>query len=341
MARGSRNGRCAGALSSCGRPYLALALVVASCHDRGVRMLTAPDFFDRAGKLRRHFEELVGPSRNTEDSRFVWDYWHIPGQFTYFRTPALGAVPPTLLAHFTEALRIWGKEHLGATRVTVPWLSYYIEGCRQELHTDVEQGTWSYVYSLTPWEKRQFTGGETLLAGEHLLDYWGRFDPEHSREAPHLIERIPARFDQLCVFDSHLPHGVEIVEGTRDPLQARVALHGWFRPAEPVVDGPLSLEEAEPVLTSIGKRWREENSRLGPFFGEGVWRLLVEEDGQVVDVKLVVDNLMPSRGGTDSSLLRTATETLSPGHVFSSEHGTFDDPRPATDILRSAPVLRQ
>ncbi len=249
--------------------------------------------------------------------------------------------PPTLLAHFTEALRIWGKEHLGATRVTVPWLSYYIEGCRQELHTDVEQGTWSYVYSLTPWEKRQFTGGETLLAGEHLLDYWGRFDPEHSREAPHLIERIPARFDQLCVFDSHLPHGVEIVEGTRDPLQARVALHGWFRPAEPVVDGPLSLEEAEPVLTSIGKRWREENSRLGPFFGEGVWRLLVEEDGQVVDVKLVVDNLMPSRGGTDSSLLRTATETLFPGHVFSSEHGTFDDPRPATDILRSAPVLRQ
>jgi len=273
-----------------------------------MRMTTVPSFFDRAGELRRHFEERVGPSRDTEGTRFVWDYWHIPGQYTYFRTPALGVIPPSLLAGFTEALRVWGKEHLGAARVTIPWLSYYIEGCRQELHTDVVQGTWSYVYSLTPWDDRQFTGGETLLAADRLLDYWGQFEPEQSSESRHLVERIPARFDQLCIFDSRLPHGVGIVEGTRDPLQARVALHGWYHPPELASDGPLDLQGAEPAISTIQAHWDEGSARFGPFFGEAVWRLVVDENGRVSDVHPVVDNLVQSSAGSDRPALLSSVE---------------------------------
>jgi Rps23 Pro-64 3,4-dihydroxylase Tpa1-like proline 4-hydroxylase len=257
-----------------------------------MRVQTASSFFSRAADLRRHFEERVGPDRVANENRFVWDYWHIPGQYTYFRTLALNVIPPSLLAEFTEALRAWGRTNLGADRVTMPWLSFYVEGCRQELHSDVIQGMWSYVYSLTPWEERRFTGGETLLAGERLLDYWKSFDPEHSSESRHLIERIPAHFDQLCVFDSRLPHGVAVVEGTREPLQARVALHGWFHDPEPSSDGPLTIEDATPVLEVIRSRWREEGARLGPFSGAAVWRLTVDEAGAVPTVELVVDNLV-------------------------------------------------
>jgi Rps23 Pro-64 3,4-dihydroxylase Tpa1-like proline 4-hydroxylase len=75
------------------------------------------------------------------------------------------------------------------------------------------------------------------VASPLLLDCWATFDPERSTEGGELIERIPARFDQLTVFDSRLPHGVAVVEGTRDPLEARVALHGWFHDPEPRIDG--------------------------------------------------------------------------------------------------------
>jgi hypothetical protein len=275
-----------------------------------MRMKTVPSFFDRADELRRQFEAQVGPSRNTEGTRFVWDYWHIPGQYTYLRTPALGVVAPTLLAAFTEELRSWGKRNLGATRVTVPWLSYYIEGCRQELHTDVIQGTWSYVYSLTSWDDREFTGGETLLGDPRLLDYWDHFDPERSSEARHLVERVPARFDQLCVFDSRLPHGVGIVEGTRDPLKARVALHGWFHPAEPVSDGPLDLDDAESTLADLQAQWAAENTRVGPFYGESAWQLVVDQHGRVTDIDLLVDNLVPGRRGADPEELLAAAEAF-------------------------------
>jgi hypothetical protein len=257
-----------------------------------MRVQTAPSFFPRSADLRRHFEERVGPDREFTENRFVWDYWHIPGQYTYFRTLALNVLPPSLLAEFTEALRAWGRTNLGADRVTMPWLSFYVEGCRQELHSDVIQGMWSYVYSLTPWDDRRFTGGETLLAGERLLDYWKSFDPEHSSESRHLIERIPAHFDQLCVFDSRLPHGVAVVEGTREPLQARVALHGWFHDPEPSSEGPLTIEDATPVIEVIRTRWRAEAARLGPFSGAAVWRLAVDEAGAVTAVELVVDNLV-------------------------------------------------
>ena len=277
-----------------------------------MRVQTAPFFFPRSADLRRHFEARVGPERVATENRFVWDYWHIPGQYTYFRTLALNVIPPSLLAEFTEALRAWGRTNLGADRVTMPWLSFYVEGCRQELHSDVIQGMWSYVYSLTPWEERRFTGGETLLAGERLLDYWKSFDPQHSSESRHLIERIPAYFDQLCVFDSRLPHGVAVVEGTREPLQARVALHGWFHDPEPSSDGPLTLEDATPVIEVIRSRWREEGARLGPFSGAAVWRLAVDEAGAVSAVELVVDNLVgvDPRAGEPAALLSVGEAML-------------------------------
>ena len=69
----------------------------------------------------------------------------------------------------------------------------------------------------------------------------------------HLVE---PRFNRLTVFDGRYPHGVRPVEGTRDPLKARLVLHGWFTDPTPFFEGerPLTLEQAsahELALTSL------------------------------------------------------------------------------------------
>ncbi|MHB1582439.1 MAG: 2OG-Fe(II) oxygenase [Acidimicrobiales bacterium] len=255
------------------------------------------DFFDRAEELRAHFYRRVAPSKEGPADRFVWDYWHLPEQYTYLRTPSPNVVPPSLLEAFLARLASWGDANLGCDRATLPWLSYYVDGCRQELHSDVAQGTWSYVYSLTRWEDQAFGGGETLVATPRLLDYWGNFEPSRSSEARHLVDRVPARFNQLCVFDSRLPHGVAAVEGTRDPLQSRVALHGWFHPPAVSVHGSLDLDAVRPSVADLRARVVDRWETVGPVLGTSTWRLVVDRDGSVGDLRLVVHNLVPLPGG--------------------------------------------
>ena len=42
----------------------------------------------------------------------------------------------------------------------------------QELHTDADNGPFSFTLSLTRWDGRRFTGGETVLLAPRVLDYW-------------------------------------------------------------------------------------------------------------------------------------------------------------------------
>lgn len=265
-----------------------------------MRVHTELLLFAEAEELRAHFDARVAPTREARSDRFVWDYWHIPDQYTYFRTLAPNIIPPSLVATFCSRLREWGWANLGTEEVTLPWLSFYVDGCRQELHSDVTQGTWSYVYSLTRWDdNRRFTGGETLVGSSRLLNYWEGFEPSRSTESRHLVERIPALFDQLCVFDSRLPHGVATVVGTRDPLHSRLALHGWFRRPELSIRGSLKMDQVKPVIDATSTRVRQSRPASESLIGEATWRLTVEPDGRVADVSVVVHNLVAlgSTGG--------------------------------------------
>ena len=120
-------------------------------------------FFTRADRLRAVFDERFSNPRGLGSDRFVWDWWHVPGQYTALRTPAYHYFPKVLYERFHRQLVTWGRRNLGCHDVSPPWLSCYVEGCRQELHADVPHGPWAFVYSLTLWNQRQFTGGETLL----------------------------------------------------------------------------------------------------------------------------------------------------------------------------------
>ena len=76
---------------------------------------------------------------------------------------------------FHRRLVAWGRETLGCHDISPPWLSLYVDGCRQELHGDLPHGPWAFVFSLTRWRGRVFRGGETLLVRDEVLDFWHDF----------------------------------------------------------------------------------------------------------------------------------------------------------------------
>jgi hypothetical protein len=120
-------------------------------------------FASEARALRSVFDARFAAPREAHGDRFVWDYWHVPDQYTALRTPAWTYFPRRLYAQFHNRLVAWGRAHLGCHDISPPWLSLYIEGCRQELHGDLPHGPWAFVFSLTRWRGRAFRLPERLL----------------------------------------------------------------------------------------------------------------------------------------------------------------------------------
>ena len=65
-----------------------------------------------------------------------------------------------------------------------------------------------------------------MILQKDVLDYWRSFDPSKGTELPSIMKLVEAKYDRLTVFDPRFPHGVRQVEGTRDPLEGRIVLHG-------------------------------------------------------------------------------------------------------------------
>ena len=43
------------------------------------------------------------------------------------------------------------------------------------------------MLSLTDWEHRSFTGGETVIFQPHMLDFWSSFDPAKGFEFKDMV----------------------------------------------------------------------------------------------------------------------------------------------------------
>jgi len=196
-------------------------------------------FAPEAGALRATFDARHEDPRVARPDRFVWDWWHVPGQYTALRTPAWTYFPRRRYLAFHRRLVLWGRRVLGCHDVSPPWLSCYIEGCGQELHGDLPHGPWAFVFSLTRWQRRVFRGGETLLLRDEVLDHWSAFRSRRGLEAAALFREVAPRFGRLAVFDPRIPHAVRTVTGTRDPREGRLVIHGWFVQPRPFIEGPL------------------------------------------------------------------------------------------------------
>ncbi|PSC67839.1 Oxoglutarate iron-dependent dioxygenase [Micractinium conductrix] len=255
-------------------------------------VLLEPDFLDVAPQLRAHYDERVGNPLRTSSDRFVWDHWHVPGQYNLLRTPASAFFPPELYDRLEDALVEYGERVLGCRGISPVWLSYYVDGCRQGWHSDAPHGPFAFVLSLTRWDQRRFSGGETALLQPWVLDYWRGFDPRRGTETPQLITLVPPLWNQLTVFDGRLPHSVQQVEGMHDPLEARVVLHGWFTQPSPFFAGSLSEEAATPALNACLQGLYAALGGLPPVVGVVTLRLAVEPSGHVADIAWLANTLV-------------------------------------------------
>jgi len=199
-------------------------LVVAAGH------LVVPDFFAEAPAMRAAIEAHFGnPTAHGTDTHQIWNYWHVPDLYTYLRTLPRKVIPLPLMNGFFNHLSAWTRTNLGCIPSDA-YLSLYIDGCRQELHNDALNGHFGYVYSLTRWRERRFSGGETVILKPSALGQ--SIAGGAAMAGSSFYDLVPAEFNQLLVFDDRLPHAVRQVNGLMDPLEGRLVIHGHLKRAE-------------------------------------------------------------------------------------------------------------
>lgn len=267
---------------------------------------TVDDFLElkEAETLRAHFEaHFAEPHKHSPATHQLWNYWYVPDLYTYLRTSPEKVIPRPLVDRFHARLSQWALETLGLGFVTWPNLSLYVDGCCQHLHNDATNGRFGFVYSLTP-DSRRSRGGETIVLREGDL-----FRAHLARDAagPALQELIAPRFNRLTIFDDRMPHGVRLIEGSMDPLDGRLVLHGHISEGRPQVRGPLAAEEvgaavAEARAAGLAAARIGEDEVHGPL----TVRLAVAADGEVDEVRPLVDRVV-SAGGADA---RAAVESI-------------------------------
>lgn len=280
-------------------------------------IILQPNFLAVAPQLREHFDQRVGSPLKTTSDRFVWDHWHVPGQYNLLRTPADSFFPPKLYDKLEDGLIEYGEKALGCRGISPIWLSYYVNGHRQGWHTDAPHGPFAFVLSLTRWEQRRFAGGETMLLQPWVLDYWRNFDPSRGNEVPQLMTLVAPLFNQLTVFDGRLPHAVQQVEGTHDPREARIVLHGWFTQPAPFFAGSLSEEEATPALNACLEGLYAALAALPPAVGVVTLRLEVGPSGQPADIAWLANTLVARpQAGEEPQDVCDATLACIAEHLF-------------------------
>jgi hypothetical protein len=254
-----------------------------------------PNFYPRANVLRTHFESTFADPMEAKSERFCWDYWSVPNQYRLLRTPADAFFGKNEFKKFLQHLLAWGRENLGCQMVSQPWLSAYIDGSFQNLHSDVPHGPYSFVYSLTPWQARKFTGGETLIAKPRLLRYFSELTADTSHEESDLFLRVEPKFNQLAVFDPRYPHGVARVDGVENLLESRLVIHGWFTEPRPMLEGTLTPTKAQKSLDQIAHHLLRNFEAL-PYSGLFSLRLEVEKSGDISEVTILASHLIDKEG---------------------------------------------
>src|SRR5436305_2727424 len=187
------------------------------------------------------------PERHQSSTHQVWNYWHVPGSYTYLRTTPEKVIARDKVEGFVEAMRSWAARNLGLAGVTWPYLSLYVPGCAQGLHNDSTNGRLGYVYSLTR-NDRQTIGGETVLVQDRDLF---RTSLDRAQAGTDLFDLVAPRFNRLTLFDDRIPHAVQRLDGSMDPLEGRFVLHGHISEAGVVAQGALAAEAIRERVAGI------------------------------------------------------------------------------------------
>ena len=253
---------------------------------------------EMAQTMRRYIEaHFAGPNAHKPQTHQIWNYWHVPGMYTYLRTTPDRLMPAKAVEALVEALRKFSIGALGMGEVSRPYLSMYVNGCRQGVHNDSRNGRFAFVYSLTK-NQRLTTGGETIVfkEGDLFRDHVGTANAGHG-----FFDAIEPKFNRLVIFDDRMPHAVERVDGSMDPLEARFVFHGHIKESGPIVAGALKPAQVNPVvLSALAPFCDDAFARIRLYHGPLALRLVVAPDGKVQSCRVVMDRVTaPAHGDSD------------------------------------------
>jgi 2OG-Fe(II) oxygenase superfamily len=247
-----------------------------------------------AQEMRAAVEAHLGnPYQHSPKTHMDWDYWYVPGLYTYLRTLPEKVIGLHLTELFHDCLFKWSGETLGLRPARASYLSLYVSGCRQNQHNDSTNGRFGFVYSLTN-NSRRTTGGETLIWRED--DY---FETRINRpcSGSDFFQSIEPRFNRLVVFDDRMPHAVQLVEGNMDPLEGRIVIHGHIREAGPIVYGPLPRELVLEIADKLASGYSTDlGNALMIYHGPATVRFTVQPDGTVVGARVILNRVRRLRG---------------------------------------------
>lgn len=279
---------------------------------------------------------FANPDKHSPDRHQVWNYWFVPELYAYLRTLPDKIIREDRVMGFLGALRDWSFERLGLGETDYPYLSLYVSGCRQNVHNDAWNGRFAFVYSLTRNE-RETIGGETIIYHEG--------DPFRTKlrtadAGRGFFDKVEPRFNRLIVFDDRLPHAVDRIDGSMDPVQGRFVLHGHLSEAGERVVGALSADAAAgPLVDAMLHFHAAAEARIELYHGPIVFRLQVTPEGSVGQCRVVLDRVTGLSEGDRGwiQLRRMLIEALS-GLCFPSESGSTEITLP---LMFGGPVVRR
>jgi hypothetical protein len=258
---------------------------------------------DLALQMRRDIDShFASPEGHRAETHQVWNYWFVPDSYTYLRTTPEKVIERGRIYAFHKALRDWSVAMLGMANVTWPFLSLYVSGCRQNWHNDSVNGRFGFVYSLTRDDRRTI-GGDTLV--RHEIDPF-RAHLARAGAGRQFYQAIEPRFNRLLIFDDRLPHSVERVDGSMDPVEGRFVLHGHLREGGTMIAGALSEEMiAGPIMELLGQIREDLSAAAALYNGSLILRLTIAAAGSVAACRVLVDRVLhPDPGHVDWEPLR-------------------------------------
>lgn len=290
------------------------------------QLLASESLIPLANRLREAYDTHFHDPRQPDAKRFAFDPWYVAvgdgiqesasedkvdneittiagekeateaqTQYSLKRIQANNFFEDDSFSELVEGLTSLGRS-IGLTSITPPWMSMYLDGDRQNFHTDAPQGPAAFVLSLS--NVNDFIGGETVILRPEILEMWRGFDNSRGLEMGNILRFIPASFGRCIAFDPRAPHAVNEVQGTRnDPRRARVVIHGWFNTPEVCFFGPWDeeildetnkqLDESlQPLVATLG------GGEIGRVMGYLAVRVDLDEDGSVDDAYAVWDSLV-------------------------------------------------
>jgi hypothetical protein len=106
------------------RLLMLVAMLSASCDGAMVgppqHLRVIEKFTPHADRLRSVFDSHFESPRQAHPMRFVWDYWHVPEQYTLHRTQAASYFDEDDFNALTDTLTTFGQTQLGCRAISPP-----------------------------------------------------------------------------------------------------------------------------------------------------------------------------------------------------------------------------